>query len=778
MTSSLDVQRVGAERLRIRGCQDGEPATAAILAWLAARGEVVEHTHRGDLGIIEVHYRDPPGGKGSFLRVLKDRAFTLAQPEAERRSVTIAHEIEGRVRLRFAGLGDDDLVRLASWLEGLPGVLRASASPASLSILVLFEPAETGAPALLAAARESAPDAWPAAAAKPLRPEWRSMAFNTVVLAATVAEVAPPVALGAAIALTAIPSARRAYRALTERRASVDLLDLAAIGISIGTGQPLTASFITWLLGAGDIILAQTTDRARQAISKLMQLDAEDAWRIGDDGQTERVSVKRLGIGDRIVVEAGGRIAADGLVDRGLALVDEKALTGESVPCERRSGERVLAASVVVEGQLVITVDRVGTDTTAAKIVQILEGAGAKPMTLQRHTERFADHLVLPTFGVAGAAFALSAQIDRMTSVLITDFGTGIRIAVPTAALAAMTAAAREGVLVKGGKFLERLAKVDAIVFDKTGTLTGGAPEIFEVVTTGRLPLREAIALAAAAEARQGHPVAEAVRQHAAAMGLDVPEAELGSETYTIGAGLSARVAGHAVLVGSLRLMNREGVPLRGAAEEAAARHRRAGASSLCVAIDGRIEAVIGYADEPRPESREVVRALKAGGRRQVILMSGDAAGPVAAIAARVGVDRALPELLPEDKAHHVRALQRAGKTVAMVGDGINDAPALAVADVGISLHGGTEVALETADVVLLEGGLLKLPDAFDTADRAMRHVHRGLGLVIVPNAIAICAGAAGLITPGVAAAVNNGSTIVAALAGLEPLLRTRAKKK
>ena len=175
-------------------------------------------------------------------------------------------------------------MRLAAWLEARPGVLRASASPAAQSILVLFEPADTGAPAILAAARESTPDLWPAAPAEPVRPAWQAMAFNTAVLAATVAEVAPPVALGAAIAVTAVPSVRRAYQALAERRTSVDLLDLAAIGISIGTGQPLTAAFITWLLGVGDIILAQTTDRARQAISKLMALDADDAWRIGEDG--------------------------------------------------------------------------------------------------------------------------------------------------------------------------------------------------------------------------------------------------------------------------------------------------------------------------------------------------------------------------------------------------------------------------------------------------------------------------------------------------------------
>ncbi len=778
MTAPFDVRRVGAERLRIHGCTPGEPATADLLQWIKAREEVLEHTHREALEVVELRYRDAPRAKGAFIRALRDHAFSLTRSPAKAHSVEIAHVLDGRVRLRVSRVDDDELVRLAAWMEARTGVVRASASPASSAILVLFEPSETSAEALLEAARTSVPSEWPAARPAPQRAEWRTMVLNTGVLAATVSGVVPEAAIAAAVAATAIPSARRAFRALAERRASVDLLDLAAVGISLGTGQPITASVITWLLGAGDVILAYTTDRARSAISKLMQLDTVDAWRVTPTGEIEKVSVKRLAVGDRLVVEAGGRVSADGIVESGVALVDEKALTGESLPRERVAGDRVLAASVVVEGQLFITIDRVGVDTTAAKIVQILEGAGAEPMTLQRETERVADKLVLPTFAVAGAAAALTSQVDRMTSVLITDFGTGIRIAVPTAALASMTAAARQGVLVKGSQFLERMAKVDAIVFDKTGTLTGGAPEVFETIATGDMALGEAIAFAAAAEARQGHPIAEAIRRRAVEMQLDVPDAELGSESYTIGAGLSARVCGRAVLVGGLRLMRREGVALRGAALEIIERHRNAGASSICVAIDGRLEAVIGYADEPRAESIEVVRALKAGGRRKVILMSGDGAGPVGAVATRLGIDVALPELLPEDKARHIKALQREGKTVAMIGDGINDAPALAVADIGISLEGGTDVALETADVVLLEGGLAKLPEAFAAADRAMRNVRRGLALVIVPNAIAIALGAAGLVTPGVAAAVNNGSTIVAALAGLEPLVLAQRRAR
>jgi P-type E1-E2 ATPase len=215
--------------------------------------------------------------------------------------------------------------------------------------------------------------------------------------------------------------------------------------------------------------------------------------------------------------------------------------------------------------------------------------------------------------------------------------------------------------------------------------------------------------------------------------------------------------------------------------EAVRAKHAAIGASSICVAVSGKLVAIIGYRDEPRPESAAVVHALKAGGRRQIVLMSGDARAPVDAIAKAVGADRAYAEMLPEDKATRVRELQKEGRTVAMVGDGINDAPALAVADVGISLHGGTDVALETADVVLLEAGLAKLPDAFQVADDAMRRVRRGLGYVIAPNAVAIVLGAMGLLGPGAAALINNGSTVAASLAAVAPLLGrhgARAQRK
>ncbi len=734
------------------------------------------------LGLVPARDGTPDARAQVDLRAtlkVRDQLFTTARPPTPGAfRVVLAHGLPGRARLRLEGATDDELLRLSAWLAHRPGVERSSPSPAAASILVLYDPALTSEDALLAAIASTDPRAWPDATPAPAPHRgWARTALNTAVLAATATGVLPLPVSAAAVAITAIPPVKRAVKALGEKRLSVDLLDVAAIGISVGTGQPATAAFITWLLGVGDLVLERTHDRARSAISKLMKLDASEAWRIDAQGEVEKIPVKRLAVGDRVVVEPGGRVPADGVVVQGAAAVDEKALTGESIPKERRAGDRVLAATVVVDGQIVVEVDRVGGDTTAAKIVQILEGAGAKPMTLQRHTERVADRLVLPTFGLAGAAATFASQIDRATSVLITDFGTGIRIAVPTSALTAMTLAAREGVLVKGGQYLERLAKADVVVFDKTGTLTVGAPEVGEVQSFGRMPLGDVIALAAAAEERQRHPVAEAIRAHAAKLALVVPNAELGSEEYTVGVGLRARACGRDVLVGGKKLMTSRGVWVAHA-QGAVDRARAQGISSIYVAVDGALEAVLAYSDAPRRESADVVRALRAGGRREVILLSGDAREPVEAVGRAVGVSRAIGELLPEQKAAHVKELQKQGKVVAMVGDGINDAPALALADVGISLDGGADVALETADVVLLEGGLAKLPEAFAIADRAMAHVRRGLGLVIAPNAAAIVLGAVGLMTPGLAAVVNNGSTVVAALAAVSPLLLPSRKRR
>jgi Cu2+-exporting ATPase len=741
-----------------------------MTGWLASLDGVESVRHDADANALVICY-DERRSAGAYLRgVLHDR---LRRPRIlPGPQIAIAHTLPGRVRLRVQGGSERVVEQLATWLEQVEGVERARASPANRSIVVFYDPAVTTAEAILARTRSAEPAELPDPPPTPPDPriEWLKTGFSAAALATAITGVVPAPIVYTGILLSAIPPARRAVAALARKEINIDLMDAVAISVSLLQGEPITAGLITALLALGDLILERTQARAHVAISRLMHLDDGIAYVADPDGTVRRIHPRELAPGMRLVIYPGARVPADGVIVDGSLALDEKALTGESLPRDRHTGERVLAASVALHGQATVLVERAGGDTIAGRIVRILEGAGSKPMTLQRNAQRVADKLVLPTFATAGAAWALSGAIDRLTSVLITDFGTGVRVAVPTAALTAMTLAAREGVLVKGATFLERLAEADTIVFDKTGTLTLGVPEVKSIVCLGRHDAADIISHAAAAEGNHAHPIADAIRRHAEQIGAPKREAQQG-EHYRIGLGLVARVDGRSVHLGNPRLLREAGIdPAAGErARDELASH---GVSSVLLAIDGELAGVIGYADAPRPESAAVVAALVAGGRRRVLLLSGDARAPVEAIARTVGIDEAIADVLPQDKVDVVRRLKAEGRKVAMVGDGINDAPALAVADVGISLHGGTEVALETADVVLLEGGLERLPAVFAVADGAMRRVKEVLGLVLVPNSVAIAAGAFGLINPITAAIINNGSTIAAAVHAVFPLLK------
>jgi Cu2+-exporting ATPase len=771
----------GAGRFELGVHPPGSPSgdVSALVAFAARQPSVRAVAHRPDDGTIVVEYDERTGAaallRGALLERL--RAGRPARPAKARLEVSVVHELRGRVRLKVGGSHADAVgravERLAAFVADLPGVERARPSPGAGTVLVSFDPSATSKDALLRAIEQTAPGGWPRPTPQGTRHhEVIKTGFAAAVLGASITGALPaPVLLGG-VAITAIPPFRRAFENLARRHVNVDVMDATAITVCLLRGEPITAAVLTTLLALGDLILERTQDRARTAISRLMQLDDGEAFVLDEHGEERRVHPRELHPGVRIVVHPGARVPADGVLVEGSLSVDEKAITGESVPRDRLPGDHVMAASVVLHGQATVVVERAGGDTVAARIVQILEGAGAKPMTLQKNAERSADRLVVPTFATAGIAWAASGVVDRLTSVLITDFGTGVRVAVPTAALAAMVEAARAGVLVKGAQFLERLAEVDTIVFDKTGTLTLGHPRVTRLAKVGGwLSEVEIAAFAAAAEGNQTHPIADAIRQHAVDAGAPHWHVDHGTEDYRIGLGLEARVRGRLVHIGNPRMMRELGVdPSPGErVRDEMAQH---GTSSVLVAVDRELVGVIGYADAPRPESIDVIRTLRAGGRRKVVLLSGDARAPVLAIARHCGIDDAIGEVLPQDKADVVRKLKAEGRKVAMVGDGINDAPALAVADVGVSLHGGTEVALETADVVLLEGGLERLPEVFGVAERAMARVKEVLGIVLAPNTLAIAAGALGLINPITAATVNNGSTIAASLHAVLPLLR------
>jgi len=383
---------------------------------------------------------------------------------------------------------------------------------------------------------------------------------------------------------------------------------------------------------------------------------------------------------------------------------------------------------------------------------------------VQNYAEQFGDRLVTPMLSVSAGLFAASGNVDRLLSMLIIDFGTGIRVAAPTAALSAIAHAASEGILIKGGRQLENLARVDTIVFDKTGTLTHGSPEIRDILSCDErtFPARKILELAAAAETRLKHPVSEALVRKAVAEGIEIPERH--DCEFKIGLGVEARINGYYVHVGSHRFFDQQRIPLNGqyiGTEDM----RRSGCSTLLFAVDGVLKGVIPYADRIRPESRTVVASLHHAGIKNVAMITGDNRTTAEAVARQLGIDQCFAETLPSDKAAMVRELEARGHVVAMVGDGINDSPALAYADVGIAMKHGAEVARETADIVLMEDSLWKLISAVEISRSAMARIKQNYAIIAALNAFAfVLSIPQGVLSPNAAAAISNGSAILASL--------------
>jgi len=761
----------GPGRACIVGVRAGSHEARELKAWLAERIDVLDFEHRHASGTLYVDYDDGAALPGRFVRCLRDRIHTLNHPGAEPFTITPVHSMRGRVRLRVTGIGERELATLTMLACGLPGVRHTKHVPGGRTMLVAYDPEKVSERFIVIGLLKSEPTEWAREWHEPTPTRWLGALSGTSTLIACLAGAAPFPVLASCVALSTLPALGRSIAALRQGQVSIDMLDVAATFAALVTRRPITAAFVIWMVGAGDLLLDLSANNTRSALSMLMRRKEPNALRVLAAGGTEAVPVSALRAGDRFLVHTGHSVSADGFVVSGVAEVDAKELTGEARLLAKKAGDPVFASTIVVAGQLVVEVDRSGKNTEAAKIESILNTVGSKPLTLQRDALSIAGKLVVPTFVVAALAAALSGDVTRAVCVLITDFGTGFRIAVPTTALTAMALAAREGILVKGAQYLERLAKTDVIIFDKTGTLTSGVPEVVDVITRGGMKPSRLIKWCASAEARHEHPVAKALKSYANEQGVRLGVPDPGTEQYAVGLGLSARVGGHHVRVGRATWLESQSLKISPAFKRHLARFERNSISSLCVALDEEVIGLVSYSDGTRRESAAVVQRLQSTGGRRVVLLSGDNSEVVGNLARAVGIDEAVGGLLPHEKADYVRKLQRSGHVVTMVGDGINDAPALAAADVGISITGSTDVAVETADVVLLSGGLARLEKAFQVSDRAMSSVRQNLGIVVVPNAIAIALGAFGFIGPPLAAIINNGATMLAVLVGMAPLL-------
>lgn len=569
----------------------------------------------------------------------------------------------------------------------------------------------------------------------------------------------------------AIPIAKRAYKVWAdESRLNIDVLDTLAITASVLQGNPLAGCIVTWLIKLGDWIRDLTAAGQRRAISELLEFQTKTAW-VLLDGQVMSVPAAELKVGDLVVIYPGEMIPVDGEIIDGHATIDQKTITGEGLPVSRGKGEAAFAATVIREGQITVRAIRVGSDTTAGQIVLLVESAPIGDTRMQNHAERFADRLVTPTLALAASTAAVTGDFSRFLSLVIVDYGTGIRVAAPTSVLSSMTQAARAGIIIKSGGHMEKLADIDTVAFDKTGTSTHGTPAVIDVVpyldhiTPGHL-----LGLAAAAETRLQHPVAEALRRKARELAVNVPPCD--ETQYRIGLGVEGQVNGYYMHVGNERFMRQCDIRVHKAVSDRAALDEK-GYSSLYVAVDGQLAGLVPYSDAVRGESRPVIERLHAMGIKSTIMLTGDNAVVARAVCRDIGLTDHFADMLPADKAGVIGELQRRGRRVAMVGDGINDSPALSFADVGIAMKHGAEVTHESADVILMEDSLWKLVQAVEISQGAVRLIRQNYAIVASLNTLALAlALPGGLITPTMTALISNGSAILASLNGIRPILR------
>ncbi len=690
--------------------------------------------------------------------------------------IELVHAVPGRLRLRVPALQWDPTLADRVLAAGMahPGVARVRINRACASVVVEGNPEPCDAASALALVQSWTEFTERSLSPAPAtRPGWQQAAMVAIPVAGIVLAAVSPAIATVATVVGAVPIVRRALAALVQdRRLSVDQLDASALVLMLALGQIGSAALMTALVALGEEIRERTARRSRRATLDLNAALGKFAWRVVGM-EKEKVPVDQLRRGDVVAVYTGDAVPVDGMVVDGSAMLDQKALTGESKLVYRGRGDAVLAATAVVDGKLYVRAGAVGAGTRAGLIVRALEDATIHDTRTSSWANRLADGLVGPTFALGAASYALTGNVARTASILILDFATGIRVSAPTAVLATMSRAARDGVLIKGGRAIEQLAAVDTIVFDKTGTLTKGKPKVSQVISLDEaFEPDELLALAAAAELRLKHPSARALIQHAKRRGLRIPERE--SSQYVPGQGVVASVSGHAVRVGNARFFRGAGIALT-RAKSHVARLAEQGESFVYVAVDDELAGLVAYYDPPRPQAPLLIDWLKQNGVTEILMVTGDEPAAAEPVARALGITQLHAAALPDEKARIVAELQARGRVVAVIGDGINDSPALALADVSISLRSGAEVARQTADVVLMESkNLMSLAHAIQLSRECMGLIHQNFAIVAAPNATALVLATAGFLNPVAATLMNNGSTIVAGVNSLRPLLAKR----
>ncbi len=600
------------------------------------------------------------------------------------------------------------------------------------------------------------------------REYWDKLVNKTVIYFGNKIFLPYPIRAG----ITMITSVKYIWKGLTtlaRRRIEVPVLDATAIGVSIFRGDISTASSVMFLLSLGEILEEWTHKKSVGDLARSMSLNISKVWLVRD-GQEIMVPVTEIRSGDPVRVHMGNVIPFDGCVTDGEAMVNQASLTGESVPVRRAEGSTVYAGTVVEEGEITFKVKEANGSSKYEKIMAMIEESEKLKSSLESKAEHLADRLVPYTFLGTGLVWLLTRNMTKTISVLMVDFSCALKLAMPLSVLSAIREASTHDITVKGGKYLEAMADATTIVFDKTGTLTKAQPTVVEVISFDEKSPDELLRIAACLEEHFPHSMAKAVVREAEKKHL-VHEELHSKVEYIVAHGISSMLEDKKVVIGSYHFVFEDERAQIPAEKQELFDHLSAEYSHLYMAIDGRLAAVICIEDPLRPEAAEVVKELKKTGITKVVMMTGDSDRIARTIAERVGVDEYYSEVLPEDKAGFVEKEKAAGRKVIMIGDGINDSPALSASDVGIAISDGAEIAREIADVTIGADNLYEVVTLKKLSNALMKRIRKNYKAIVGINASLIALGVAGVFQPTTSALLHNTSTLVISMKSMKNLL-------
>ena len=676
---------------------------------------------------------------------------------------TIVHESRGRLRLRLhhrtLTLRQADL--LETWLKGQSWVREAAVHERTGCVILTYQGERAQVLSAIGGftwAEAERVVTLPEHSTRELNRSFQEKLAGKVLGKAACTLFLPAPLRAAQVIRHMIPFLRKGLHCLRQRRIKVELLDALSIGISACRRDFGTAGAVMFLLELGELLEDWTRKKSVADLAESLSLHVDRVWLQTPAGEV-LTPIAQVRPGDRVVIRAGGVIPVDGILAEGEATVNQASLTGEPVPVPKRPGGAVYAGTVVEEGECVIEVRQASGQSRYDQIVTMIERSEQMKSAAEAKASGLADKLVPYTFAGSLLGFVLTRSVTRALSVLMVDFSCALKLAMPLAVLSAMREAGREHITVKGGKFLEAVAGADTIVFDKTGTLTHACPRVVQVVPFGGRDEAEMLRLAACLEEHFPHSMANAVVAEAKRRGLTHEEYHSKVE-YLVAHGIASAVDGEQVRIGSAHfIFEDEGVQIP-TEEQARFDALPPEYSQLYLAIDGELAAVLCISDPLREEAHSVLEALRGLGLHHTVMLTGDSPRTAAAIASQAGVDEFRAGVLPADKADYVAALRRQGHTVLMVGDGINDSPALSEADAGIAISDGAAIAREIADITIAADSLWELVRLRQLAMALMTRIHANYRFVIGFNGVLIALGMAGVLPPAASAMLHNLSTL------------------